>query len=483
MLFNSSSYFLFFLIVLGCYWALPFHRMRLVWLFFVSCLFYAAWDPSCLLLLLIVTAVNYGAALCIAHKRSSQPKLSSLIFIVIVILNLSVLIFFKYLLFFAETISTVVSVAGGSGYTMTVSRFALPVGISFYTFQLIAYMVDVKRGDTEAIKNPLTMGLFIAFFPKIFAGPIVRAHELVPQFQSKRTLNAKELLAGLDLICMGLMKKVLIADQLTPFVDKAFAAPTGLGAGTLLLAVYAYTVQIYCDFSGYTDIARGCAFCFGYFLPENFERPYSAFNVIDFWRKWHITLSNWLRDYLYIPLGGNRKGKVATYRNVLITMGLCGLWHGASWPFVVWGLWHGIALAATRFVHELKGVPTSRPLFDGKFYRFCSIFITFNIVAFGWIFFRAPTFDIAFKIYSGIFSFTLFGSMDLTTFGVVKIGLVSVSLAVLFCVQMLSLVSSRCRFKETLLWSSMRPVAYFLVIAGITMMASQSAQQFIYFQF
>ncbi len=397
MMSTSPIFLAFFAIVLVGYWVIPWNKARLGWLLVASYVFYAAWNPPYLAQFVAITAINYVAALGIGRWRGGRPGLAMWLLVAMLVVNVGSLGLLKYYGFAARSLD---GAAGALGYSWNLPRLDLflPLGISFYVFLLVAYLVDVSRGTCQAIGNPVKMALFVAFFPKVVAGPIVRASEIMGQFDTRREFRPDQFLHGLDLLMIGFFKKVIIADQLAPFVNTVFDAPHGMGAVTSLLAVYAYAAQIYCDFSGYTDIARGCSYLLGYELPINFRLPYLAHNIIDFWRRWHLTLSYWLRDYLYIPLGGSRKGAWRTYLNLIITMVLGGLWHGASWCFVAWGLLHGVALAATRFVHERMGVKPHEPLFKGRLYKAVAIFVTFHLVCLGWVFFRAPTFQTAFTI-------------------------------------------------------------------------------------
>jgi alginate O-acetyltransferase complex protein AlgI len=483
MLYNSLTYLVFFSVVLVAYWALPAHRARLGLLLAASWLFYAAWYPIYLLLLIAVTAANYGAALGVNATVKSRPRVARRIVAAIVTADLANLGFFKYANFFLESAAGVSHGLHWSPWRPPHLDVFLPLGISFYTFQKIAYVVDVHRGDTPVIRNPLKMALFGGFFPQLIAGPIVRSNEFIPQLASLRRFDRGLFLHGLDLIAVGLVKKVLVADQLAPFVDQVFATPGTFGAGTLLFAVYAYTAQIYCDFSGYTDIGRGCAYCLGYHLPRNFESPYFSVNLTEFWRRWHMTLSQWLRDYLYIPLGGNRRGRLRTYWNLFVTMTLGGLWHGASWNFVVWGMLHGAGLAVTRFAHEQLGVPPHRPLVAGRAYRAASIFVTFQFVAFAWIFFRAGTFGGALDVIGGIARGPWFAPHDWETFGRLRLPLVGAALAGLAAVHGIATVAAGAGVQRTPLWRTARPFGYFAVIVACLLLASRGAQQFIYFQF
>ncbi|MGH0035942.1 MAG: MBOAT family O-acyltransferase [Myxococcota bacterium] len=483
MLFNSLSYLAFFAIVLCVYWALPWHRARLGFLLLASWTFYLAWYPIYLFLFLAVTAVNYFAALGVAATRDERPDWSRRIVVATVIVDLGNLALFKYYDFFVQSGAALAHSLTGVEWSPPMSDIFLPLGISFYSFQMMAYVIDLGRRQIDVIRNPLKMSLFIAFFPQLIAGPIVRAREFIGQLASRRSFELRRFLHGLDLIAFGLFKKVLIADQLAPFVDGVFAAPDGRDPVTLLVAVYAYSAQIYCDFSGYTDIGRGCAYCLGYELPRNFRSPYLSVNVTEFWRRWHITLSNWLRDYLYIPLGGNRSGPLRTYLNLIITMGLGGLWHGASWTFVIWGLLHGGALALTRFVHERRGVAPTEPLLPGRLYRLFSIVATFHFVSLAWIFFRAQTFDTAFTILAGLVGIHLDGAAAALNLGRFTLVIVAVSLMVAGVLHLATVLAIQGRWHQRAAWAWGRPAVYFIVMVGLTLFADRGAQQFIYFQF
>ena len=482
MLYNSLSYGVFFAVVALGVWALPTHRSRLGFLLLASWLFYTAWYPIYLLLFLASVALNFAAGLAIAAARVERPAAARRLLVATVALNLANLGFFKYYNFFVQS-GVQIARAFGARWSAPAADIFLPLGISFYTFQKIAYVVDVYRGVTPAIRNPLKMSLFAAFFPQLIAGPIVRSNEFIPQLAAKRRFDAQRLLHGLDLIAVGMFKKVLIADQLALFVDRVFAAPRGLGSGTLLLAAYAYSVQIYCDFSGYTDIGRGSAYCLGYELPRNFRFPYLSLNLTEFWRRWHMTLSQWLRDYLYIPLGGNRRGAARTYWNLMVTMALGGLWHGASWNFVIWGILHGAGLALTRLVHERSGVAPSRPLFAGRAYRVLSTAATFHFVTFAWIFFRAGGLSPALTVISGIASASWIGPTDIGAFGRVQLALVAVALLALGVLQPLASAAGRAQLQRSRAWAAARPLFYFAVTVGILLLAGRGPQQFIYFQF
>jgi alginate O-acetyltransferase complex protein AlgI len=341
-----------------------------------------SWNPWLILLILFSASVDYASALWM--ERTPSSSLRRAILLGSISINLGLLGFFKYVNFFLDSASWVLNVVGVAG-TPAVLKVALPLGISFYTFETISYVVDVYRGRTRAVRNPLDYALFIMFFPHLVAGPIVRPHDFLPQLGRLKRFNWNRLYLGTRLVLLGFFKKSILADHLAGIVDPVFAAPGTYDSLSSWLAVLAYAVQIYCDFSGYSDMGIGLAHMLGFKLPQNFHFPYLAVNPADFWRRWHISLSTWLRDYLYIPLGGNRGSTATTYRNLIVVMLLGGLWHGASWTFVAWGLYHGLWLALHRALPlpRFLGRPSFRPLCMAG---------TFLLVCVGWVFFRAQTF-------------------------------------------------------------------------------------------
>lgn len=483
MLFNSVPYLIFFVLVFGLYWLTPWHKGRLGLLLLASWFFYAWWNPPYLILFLIVTAFNYLFGLAVGARRDGSPKAATRWMIFSIVFNLALLGYFKYTNFMLGTMGSLSELFGIGDWTPPRLNIFLPLGISFYTFQMFAYVVDVRNRHCDAIRNPLKMSLFIAFFPQLIAGPIVRTTEFLPQLAKKRTFDWKLFQHGLDLIALGVLKKVLIADQVAPFVDQVFADPGSYSGPVTWLAVYAYAVQIYCDFSGYTDIGRGSAACLGYKLPINFARPYLSGNIIEFWRRWHITLSTWLRDYLYIPLGGSRRGPSRTYINLLITMTLGGLWHGASWPFVIWGMYHGGALAVTRWVHNRMGISPDKPLVNHWLWKLLAIVGTFHLVCFGWIFFRAVTFEDAFIIVGGLFDWSQMEAMRALSESWFRWDLALGALVVLPAAHLGAAWLRSRGAQKTLLWSMLRPLFYGAILAAALLVPKGVGGQFIYFQF
>jgi alginate O-acetyltransferase complex protein AlgI len=341
LIFTEGRFFLFLLVAWSVHWALRAHAARKAWLLVCSYAFYAAWDWRFLSLIVLSTAVDYACGLRLAERRARGWLVLSLA------VNLGLLALFKYFDFFAESAAELLR-ALGFRPTATTLDLVLPVGISFYTFQTLSYTIDVYRGRIAATRSPLDFALFVAFFPQLVAGPIVRAADFLPQLQAPRRLAELALRPHVMLFLIGFFKKAVVADNLAAVVDPVFADPAAWTAGSAWLALALYVAQIYCDFSGYTDMAIGCAGLFGYRLAVNFAHPYLATSVTAFWRRWHISLSSWFRDYLYVPLGGNRRGRVRTGVNLAVVFLLCGLWHGASWTFVAWGAFHGVLLALER---------------------------------------------------------------------------------------------------------------------------------------
>ncbi len=378
--------------MLTLYWLLPL-RWQNVMLLAASYFFYGYWDYRFLSLIAISTMVDYVAGQKI-HQAAEEggpgaARRKKLWLIASMCTNLGLLGFFKYFNFFIGSLEDVLA-----GFDVDAKmlhlEIVLPVGISFYTFQTMSYTIDIYRGLMKPTRRLVEFALFVAFFPQLVAGPIERATALLPQILKKRRFDSRRFLDGVHLIFWGLFKKMFVADNLARVVDEVFtvgADPTGFA---VICGVWAFAFQIYCDFSGYSDIARGCAKCMGIELRLNFNHPYVAVDPRDFWARWHMSLSTWLRDYLYIPLGGNRRGKVNTYRNLSITMLLGGLWHGAAWNFVLWGAYHGAVLIVHRLLQPIfqrMSFPLGRVL--GAAWHLAKVMFMFQVVCLGWLFFRA----------------------------------------------------------------------------------------------
>ena len=378
MLFNSAQFFVFLPVVMALFYAAP-RAARKYILLAASYFFYMSWNPRFVPLLLSLTAIDYASALWIAG--CTEPRRKKLFLALSLSANLGFLGFFKYYNFLTGNLTRLLHLPPES----LALAIVLPLGISFHTFQSISYVVDVYRGELQPIRNPIDYALFISFFPQLVAGPIVRAREFFEDFYHWKPPETEECLRGILLVLLGLTKKMVLADQFAQISDSYFQnLAVHPGAAAAWKGTGSFALQIFFDFSGYTDMAIGMALLLGFHFPVNFRRPYLAFSITDFWHRWHISLSRWLRDYLYIPLGGNRHGKVMTYRNLMLTMLLGGLWHGASWNFIIWGGYHGMLLSLERmFGRERFQEPPRMPV-----YIFRAV-LTFGLVSIGWVFFRA----------------------------------------------------------------------------------------------
>ncbi len=417
MLFPTLEFAIFFLAVFGISWELRRRpESRKVFLLGASYFFYGWWDWRFTALLAGSSLLNYVGGRLIGLAQT--PRERKALLGIAVALNLAILGFFKYYGFFLDSLADLL-VSTGLERDLPFLEIILPVGISFFTFQGISYVTDVYRRQIEAVDSPLDVFLYISFFPQLVAGPIVRAADFLPQLRAEPRLDRKLVTLGILLIVVGLFKKMVIANYLaTEVVDEVFFDPSIYAGPDLALAVYAYAMQIYCDFSGYSDIAIGVAALLGYRFRWNFNQPYRAASLREFWRRWHISLSEWLRDYLYKPLGGSRGGAMAACRNLFLTMVLGGIWHGAAWTFVIWGLIHGTSLAVERLVVSFKiatapamavagfGSPAMAPAgprqAGGMMSRALGVFMTFHIVCLAWIFFRAENLEVALAYLRGL---------------------------------------------------------------------------------
>jgi D-alanyl-lipoteichoic acid acyltransferase DltB (MBOAT superfamily) len=395
MLFPTLTFGLFFLLIYSASWLLKgSNEWRKIALLIASWIFYGWWDTRFVLLLIASGILNWGTARLIL-AADEKPRLRKALLALGVAANLIILGFFKYYGFFMVQVEELLHLLGWQR-DLAIMQVVLPVGISFFTFQGMSYVIDIYRRQT-APATLLDMTLLMSFFPHLVAGPIVRASHLIPQFQRVPEMTRGMAAMGISLIVWGLFKKAVIASELsTGLVDGVFFDPSAHGRLDLLAAAYGYAVQIYCDFSAYSDMAIGIAALLGYRFPHNFNQPYRAVSLQDFWRRWHISLSSWLRDYLYISLGGSRHGLTRLCLSLMATMLLGGLWHGASWNFVIWGAIHGSVLVAERLWREYR--PKAWPPLPA----WIGIIVTFHIVLLGWIFFRAATFDDALAFLTGL---------------------------------------------------------------------------------
>lgn len=382
MLFNSLHFLAFFPIVLAGHYALP-QRFRWAWLLLSSCYFYAAFIPAYLLILFCLIGIDYGAGILIEGAAGARRKA----FLVLsLVANCGMLGFFKYYNFAAANLTALAQELGLSMSVRTLG-FVLPIGLSFHTFQSMAYTIEVYRGHQRAERHLGIYALYVLFWPQLVAGPIERPQNLLHQFREPKRFDWSRAAGGLELMIIGFAKKVLLADTLAKVVNAVYAAPESRSGLSLLVATYFFAFQIYYDFSGYSDIARGAARILGYELMVNFNHPYRSETLSEFWRRWHISLSTWFRDYLYIPLGGSRGTRAATARNLLIVFVVSGLWHGANWTFVIWGAVHGAALALSHLVIGTRRKEQAA----GSLWRAARVLLTFHLVTLAWIFFRAES--------------------------------------------------------------------------------------------
>ena len=401
MLFPTATFAIFFLLVLPLSWlTMPWpHRWR-PFIVLASYVFYSWWDWRFVFLLAGCTLWNQVLAVRIWRSKVQSQRKALLVLALAG--NIGLLGYFKYYDFFVSSSDNMAEIVG-LDLPLSLKSIVLPVGVSFFTFMAISYVVDAYRGEFE----PTTLekfAVYLSFFPHLVAGPIVRPSELIPQIETPRDPRRVDTSRAFYLIATGLFKKVVIANYLaSSIVDQVFAAPGQHSSLEILIAVYAYAVQIYADFSGYTDIAIGVALLLGFQFPQNFDSPYAAVSVQDFWRRWHMTLSRWLRDYVYIPLGGNRGTSLATYRNLMLTMLIGGLWHGAAWTFVVWGGLHGGALAWERWRRERRSPADATRRTTGR-HVWAARIVTFHFVCFAWIFFRSDSFGAAWDMIEGLFT-------------------------------------------------------------------------------
>ena len=470
MLFNSFEFLGFYTLVFVLFYVLS-GKYRWVMLLIASYFFYMAWEPSYILLIMVSTTVDYF----ISNQITKPLKNKKRLLVTSLTINLGLLFFFKYFNFFSETVNSALS-SIGIIYQPILSEVLLPVGISFYTFQTLSYTIDVYRGIIRPEKNFGKFALYVSFFPQLVAGPIERAKNLLPQILNERTkLTYDNFVIGFSQMLFGLFKKVVVADTLAIYVNSVYNNYELHSGSTLLLATYFFAFQIYCDFSGYSDIAIGVARMLGFRFMENFNMPYFSKSVTEFWRRWHISLSSWLRDYLYISLGGNRVGRFAIYRNLMITMLLGGLWHGASWNFVIWGGLNGIYLV----FEKLLGIHNWRP--RARLLSVTCGVITFNLIAITWVFFRSETLNqanyILHKIVGelGDLTLTLVNLNVLTNaiFGIIVLLLTELMILRKFSFE--NMVESK-RSKTLVFLNSLMFVL--IVSFGIS-----DGSQFIYFQF
>jgi alginate O-acetyltransferase complex protein AlgI len=470
LLFNSALFLGLFLIFYSIYIATKkLHYFRITYVVLFSLFFYYKCSGFFFGLILFSSVVDYVISNLIYEEKSAFYRKFYLI--VSLVVNLGLLGYFKYTNFFIENFNWAFD------RNFKLENIILPVGISFYTFQTLSYTIDIYRKDLKPAKTFIDFLFFVSFFPQLVAGPIVRASDFIPQIYQKLKLTKEEFNNALFLIIGGLLKKAVISDYISiNFVDRVFDAPNSYSAFENLMASYGYAIQIYCDFSGYSDIAIGLALLMGFWLPPNFRTPYQSASITEFWKRWHISLSSWLRDYLYIALGGNRNGNFRTYVNLFLTMLLGGLWHGANWKFVFWGILHGLALAFERFFGQFIKLPKN------YFVRIIQIMLTFHFVAFCWLFFRTKDFSTAFQVVNNIGKLTL----DINQWQTIIMGYTNVFILILigFVWHFLPnkvIAGMRNLFNATPL--PLKAVLFGLIFWIIYATASAGPQPFIYFQF
>ncbi len=492
MLFNSIDFILFFPLVVLILWSIP-AKLRQIWLLICSYFFYMCWEPKYIVLILGSTIVTYVSAILMEKKQEGRYKKMVMFFCVL--FNLGLLFFFKYFNFTLKTFGMV------TGNMPRLYNIVLPVGISFYTFQALGYTIDCYRGKTKAEHNFITYALFVSFFPQLVAGPIERSGNLLGQIKSlpdkRRTemISGKNVRDGLILMGWGMFMKLVIADRVAILVDNIYSNCNLYGSTGLLMAFFGFGLQIYCDFGSYSTIAIGAARVMGITLMENFDAPYFATSITSFWRKWHISLSTWFRDYLYIPLGGNRKGKIRKCLNVFIVFTLSGLWHGANWTFVFWGAIHGIIRILEGLIKPVlnKAENAIGVKKSSLGFMLCRAAIVTVVADFAWVFFRADSFTQAFTFIKRIFTrqdFWLLSSDKIYTYGldVQEMWILAFAVLVLTLVDLI-----RARKRLTLdKWLDSQFVGFRIVFMLMIVMATIifgeygpgfSSQQFIYFQF
>lgn len=482
MLFNSLHFLLFFPIVIFLYFSIP-HKFRWILLLLSSYYFYMSWKPEYIILILISTIIDYVAALKIHNATSKTTK--KICLSLSIATNIGLLFAFKYFNFISDSVREFLSLISIQMNPLT-HKLLLPVGISFYTFQTLSYTIDVYRGKMQPQKHLGIFAVYVSFFPQLVAGPIERAKNLLPQFFEKKQFDYVRVTDGLKLMLWGFFKKIVIADRLALFVNLVYNNPTDYTGASLILATLFFAFQIYCDFSGYSDIAIGAAQVMGFSLMDNFKRPYFSRSINEFWRRWHISLSTWFKDYVYIPLGGNRVSKMRWVLNILIVFLVSGLWHGAAWTFVVWGGLHGLFIVIETITKKPKDTLLQKTKIakHKSIVRFIEICITFILVNIGWIFFRANKLSDAWYILTHLHTNINLNSILLFASSVSKTEFAVAILAIVF-MECVHLIQEHVRMRHFL---SNKPIwvrwsIYILIIYAILGFGIFGQTEFIYFQF
>jgi alginate O-acetyltransferase complex protein AlgI len=486
MLFNSLAFLVFFPLTTAIYFALP-HRARWAWLLACSAFFYASFIPKYLLVLLAVIVIDYAAGIGIESASGRRRKM---LLGVSLGANLGILAAFKYFDFFSDNLR-VMAAALHWNYSLHTLGWALPIGLSFHTFQSMAYTIEVYRGRFKAERHFGIFALYVLFYPQLVAGPIERPAHLLPQFRVPQRFDWDRTSSALRLMLWGLFKKIVIADRCAIIVDLVYKNPTGFGGGWVIVATWLFAIQIYCDFSGYTDIAIAAARVLGIDLCTNFARPYESASVGEFWRRWHISLSTWFRDYVYLPLGGNRVPLAVWCRNIAIVFVLSGLWHGANWTFVIWGALHGGYLIAGRLTMSIRARIASftglarHPLAR----RALGVVVTFQLVSFAWLFFRATSIHQARTLVARVWQAPSFAAPNPAAirdlFAVSHDGHLLIAAILIAALLGVEFVASRpeapARWARVPAW--LRWPAYDALILLMLWMGDLGARSFIYFQF
>lgn len=485
MLFNSFEFLAFFPIVVIATFLIP-HRWRWLLLLAASYYFYMAWSPVYILLIIASTIVDYLAGLMLGATTVRRRRIA--ILCVSMFLNLGLLFFFKYYNFFSHSLESVFRYLS-LPLELPESHVLLPIGISFYTFQTMAYTIDVYRGKQEPQKHPGIFALYVTFFPQLVAGPIERAKNLIPQLIEKHEFEYKRVTDGLKLMAWGMFKKIVIADRLASLVDTVYSKPSEFRGPVLVAATFFFAFQIYCDFSGYSDIAIGASQVLGVKLMTNFRRPYFAKSIAEFWQRWHISLSTWFRDYLYISLGGNRVSVPRWTLNIMIVFFLSGLWHGARWTFVIWGVYHGVLLLVEHFSSRLFPA-FSKIDNNSTVIRFLKVLLTFILVNIGWIMFRANSVNDLLYITSHLFSgWEAFADITALKIMASHVGMDAIQMLISWVsIMFLVFVQLLQRKGSIRAWINhqhftIRWALYYALILSLVFFGIFSENQFIYFQF
>ncbi|MBN1950907.1 MAG: MBOAT family protein [Bacteroidales bacterium] len=478
MLFNSLEFIIFFPIVVALYFIMA-PKYRWILLLFASYYFYMCWNYKYIVLIAFSTVIDYIAGILLHHSKRKGSRVFYLL--ASLATNLGLLFFYKYWNFFAENVNPVLD-NFNIFRDVPIYQYLLPVGISFYTFQTLSYTIDIFKRQREPEYHFGKFALFVSFFPQLVAGPIERSVNLLPQFHKHFTFDYERIKSGILQMAWGFFKKVVIADRLAEYVNLVYENPHDYTGGSLIIATFFFAFQIYCDFSGYSDIAIGSAKVMGYDLMTNFKRPYLAVNIQDFWRRWHISLSTWFRDYVYIPLGGSRVAKWRWHFNTMVTFLVSGLWHGAEWTFVIWGGLHGAYLVIAKISDTLRAkFNTSIGLLQRPgLHRIVQILITFVLVIFGWIFFRADNTSEAFYVIRNFFNFQ---GGELNLFRVpadfiIAFAAIGLLIFIEILEEQIQLYEKLTKLKRPVKW-----ILLILLTLAIFILGMWESQDFLYFQF